>query len=43
VEKEDPTAGWVAPAAGGLGAFLLVVAVMVWRGRGRGRPDEYVV
>lgn len=43
VEKEEPTAGWVAPAAGGLGAFLLVVAVMVWRGRGRGRPDEYMV
>ncbi|MFE7766180.1 type VII secretion-associated serine protease mycosin [Streptomyces sp. NPDC057438] len=43
VEKEEPTAGWAAPVAGGLGVFLLVTAVMVWRGRGRGRPDEYVV
>lgn len=43
VEEEDPTVGWAAPAAGGVGAFLLVMAVMVWRGRGRGRPDEYIV
>ncbi|MEI5521657.1 type VII secretion-associated serine protease mycosin [Streptomyces brasiliscabiei] len=43
VEEEDPVAGWAAPAAGGLGVFLLVTAVAIWRGRGRGRPDEYVI
>ncbi|MER6102455.1 type VII secretion-associated serine protease mycosin [Streptomyces sp. NPDC001832] len=30
-------AGWLAPAAGGLGAVLLAVAVVLWRGRGN-RP-----
>ena len=29
----DP-AGWLAPAAGGLGAVLLALAVVLWRGRG---------
>ncbi|UUU20792.1 type VII secretion-associated serine protease mycosin [Streptomyces sp. DSM 40750] len=43
VEQEDPTAGWTAPVAGGLGVVLLVTAVVIWRGRGRGRPDEYVI
>ncbi|MEU9059434.1 type VII secretion-associated serine protease mycosin [Streptomyces sp. NPDC048430] len=31
----DP-AGWLAPAAGGLGAVLLALAVVLWRGRGAG-------
>lgn len=43
VEEEDPTAGWTAPAAGGLGVLLLITAVVIWRGRGRGRPDEFIV
>lgn len=30
-EDEDP-AGWLAPAAGGLGAVLLALAVVLWRG-----------
>ncbi|MDQ0797378.1 type VII secretion-associated serine protease mycosin [Streptomyces sp. B1I3] len=37
-EDERP-AGWLAPTAGGLGALLLAVAVVLWRGRntaGRG-------
>ncbi|WP_200302801.1 type VII secretion-associated serine protease mycosin [Streptomyces adelaidensis] len=42
-EEEDPAVGWTAPAAGGLGVVLLVTAVAAWRGRGRGRPDEYVI
>ncbi|MBW5256376.1 hypothetical protein JGS43_06365, partial [Streptomyces sp. P01-F02] len=29
-----PAAGWFAPAAGGLGAVLLALAVVLWRGRG---------
>ncbi|MFD4034248.1 type VII secretion-associated serine protease mycosin [Streptomyces sp. NPDC058637] len=32
--QEDP-AGWLAPAAGGLGAVLLALAVVLWRGTGR--------
>ncbi|MFJ8886152.1 type VII secretion-associated serine protease mycosin [Streptomyces sp. NPDC102402] len=31
----DP-AGWLAPAAGGLGAVLLALAVVLWRGRNTG-------
>lgn len=34
---DDGPAGWFAPAAGGLGAVLLALAVVLWRGRG-GRP-----
>ncbi|MGW4233750.1 type VII secretion-associated serine protease mycosin [Streptomyces sp. NPDC004980] len=33
-QDEDP-AGWLAPAAGGLGAVLLALAVVLWRGTGR--------
>ncbi|MEU1368114.1 type VII secretion-associated serine protease mycosin [Streptomyces sp. NPDC005803] len=34
---DDSPAGWLAPAAGGLGAVLLALAVVLWRGRnGRG-------
>ncbi|MCM2415142.1 MULTISPECIES: type VII secretion-associated serine protease mycosin [unclassified Streptomyces] len=33
--KDDGPAGWLAPAAGGLGAVLLALAVVLWRGRGR--------
>ncbi|MER8087567.1 type VII secretion-associated serine protease mycosin [Streptomyces sp. NPDC087532] len=37
-ERHDSgPAGWLAPAAGGLGAVLLALAVVLWRGRG-GRP-----
>uniref|UniRef100_A0AAU2VZQ3 Type VII secretion-associated serine protease mycosin n=1 Tax=Streptomyces sp. NBC_00008 TaxID=2903610 RepID=A0AAU2VZQ3_9ACTN len=35
-EDEGP-AGWLAPVAGGLGALLLALAVVLWRGR-NGRP-----
>lgn len=31
---DDGPAGWFAPAAGGLGAALLALAVVLWRGRG---------
>ncbi|MFE7749950.1 type VII secretion-associated serine protease mycosin [Streptomyces sp. NPDC057428] len=31
-QDEDP-AGWLAPTAGGLGAVLLTLAVVLWRGR----------
>ncbi|WP_326664144.1 type VII secretion-associated serine protease mycosin [Streptomyces sp. NBC_00385] len=31
---DDGPAGWFAPAAGGLGAVLLALAVVLWRGRG---------
>ncbi|MFE4449757.1 type VII secretion-associated serine protease mycosin [Streptomyces sp. NPDC056796] len=36
--KEDDRnpAGWLAPAAGGLGAVLLALAVVLWRGRNGG-------
>lgn len=36
---DDGPAGWFAPAAGGLGAVLLALAVVLWRGRG-GRPPS---
>ncbi|WP_155060117.1 type VII secretion-associated serine protease mycosin [Streptomyces blattellae] len=32
-EAEDTTSGWAAPLAGSIGGVLLVVAVVVWRGR----------
>ncbi|MDO0931700.1 type VII secretion-associated serine protease mycosin [Streptomyces sp. DG2A-72] len=32
-EAEDTTSSWAAPLAGSLGGVLLVVAVVVWRGR----------
>lgn len=32
-EHHDGPAGWLAPAAGGLGAVLLALAVVLWRGR----------
>ncbi|MEU1349846.1 type VII secretion-associated serine protease mycosin [Streptomyces sp. NPDC005786] len=35
---DDGPAGWVAPAAGGLGAVLLALAVVLWRGRGGRTP-----
>ncbi|MFJ2416944.1 type VII secretion-associated serine protease mycosin [Streptomyces brevispora] len=35
--EDDGPAGWLAPAAGGLGAVLLALAVVLWRGR-NGRP-----
>lgn len=31
--EDDGPAGWLAPAAGGLGAVLLALAVVLWRGR----------
>ncbi|MFG2601193.1 type VII secretion-associated serine protease mycosin [Streptomyces sp. NPDC048462] len=34
---DDGPAGWLAPVAGGLGALLLALAVVLWRGR-NGRP-----
>ncbi|MET9658180.1 type VII secretion-associated serine protease mycosin [Streptomyces sp. NPDC006510] len=33
---ESSAAGWLAAGAGGLGAVLLALAVVLWRGRGRG-------
>lgn len=36
---DDGPADWFAPAAGGLGAVLLALAVVLWRGRG-GRPPS---
>ncbi|MGW2085455.1 type VII secretion-associated serine protease mycosin [Streptomyces sp. NPDC001880] len=33
---ESSPAGWLAVGAGGLGAVLLALAVVLWRGRGRG-------
>ncbi|MFD8691193.1 type VII secretion-associated serine protease mycosin [Streptomyces sp. NPDC059651] len=35
---DDGPAGWLAPAAGGLGAVLLALAVVLWRGRGGRSP-----
>ncbi|MFJ2094132.1 type VII secretion-associated serine protease mycosin [Streptomyces sp. NPDC087901] len=35
---DEGPAGWLAPAAGGLGAVLLALAVVLWRGRGGRRP-----
>ncbi|MFE3906151.1 type VII secretion-associated serine protease mycosin [Streptomyces sp. NPDC059153] len=32
--RDSSPAGWLAPAAGGLGAVLLALAVVLWRGRG---------
>ena len=34
-EDDTDTAGWAGPLAGGLGAVLLVAAVVLWRGRRR--------
>ncbi|MFE2091274.1 type VII secretion-associated serine protease mycosin [Streptomyces sp. NPDC059460] len=31
--KDEAPAGWLAPIAGGLGAVLLALAVLLWRGR----------
>ncbi|MGI5453260.1 type VII secretion-associated serine protease mycosin [Streptomyces sp. CA-249302] len=36
----DDTSGWAAPLAGSLGGVLLVVAVLLWRGRRRARYDD---
>ncbi|MCI3275793.1 type VII secretion-associated serine protease mycosin [Streptomyces cylindrosporus] len=36
----DDTSGWAAPLAGSLGGVLLVVAVVLWRGRRRGRYGD---
>ncbi|MFI6650760.1 type VII secretion-associated serine protease mycosin [Streptomyces sp. NPDC050529] len=38
--EDDGPAGWLAPAAGGLGAVLLALAVVLWRGRGA-RPPAF--
>ncbi|MCX5113730.1 type VII secretion-associated serine protease mycosin [Streptomyces sp. NBC_00378] len=35
-QHENGAAGWLAAGAGGLGAVLLALAVVLWRGRGRG-------
>lgn len=37
--SQDDTASWAAPLAGGLGVGLLVVAVVLWRGRRRSHGD----
>ncbi|MEU6144882.1 type VII secretion-associated serine protease mycosin [Streptomyces sp. NPDC047081] len=39
-KSDDDTTGWAAPLAGSLGGVLLVVAVVLWRGRRRGRYDD---
>ncbi|MYW13207.1 type VII secretion-associated serine protease mycosin, partial [Streptomyces sp. SID2563] len=31
--EDDGPAGWLAPAAGGLGVLLLAAGVLLWRGR----------
>ncbi|MFD7943942.1 type VII secretion-associated serine protease mycosin, partial [Streptomyces sp. NPDC059744] len=31
--RDDGPSGWLAPAAGGLGAVLLAAAVLLWRDR----------
>jgi type VII secretion-associated serine protease mycosin len=38
--SEDDTSGWAAPLAGGFGGLLLVVAVVLWRGR-RPRYEDF--
>ncbi|MDF0373312.1 type VII secretion-associated serine protease mycosin [Streptomyces sp. KA12] len=35
-KEEGKPAGWLAPSAGGLGAVLLALAVVLWRGRNNG-------
>ncbi|MFC8674360.1 type VII secretion-associated serine protease mycosin [Streptomyces griseorubiginosus] len=37
--SQDDTASWAAPLAGGVGVGLLVVAVVLWRGRRRPHED----
>ncbi|MER6490421.1 type VII secretion-associated serine protease mycosin [Streptomyces griseorubiginosus] len=37
--SQDDTASWAAPLAGGVGVGLLVVAVVLWRGRRRSHED----
>ncbi|MER6246566.1 type VII secretion-associated serine protease mycosin [Streptomyces griseorubiginosus] len=37
--SQDDTASWAAPLAGGVGVGLLVVAVVLWRGRRRSHGD----
>ncbi|MFC8361008.1 type VII secretion-associated serine protease mycosin [Streptomyces griseorubiginosus] len=37
--SQDDTASWAAPLAGGTGVGLLVVAVVLWRGRRRSHGD----
>ncbi|MFF7951146.1 type VII secretion-associated serine protease mycosin [Streptomyces griseorubiginosus] len=37
--SQDDTASWAAPLAGGVGVGLLVVAVVLWRGRRRSHRD----
>ncbi|MFF4786594.1 type VII secretion-associated serine protease mycosin [Streptomyces griseorubiginosus] len=37
--SQDETASWAAPLAGGVGVGLLVVAVVLWRGRRRPHED----
>ncbi|WP_030321264.1 type VII secretion-associated serine protease mycosin [Streptomyces sp. NRRL B-3229] len=37
--SQDDTASWAAPLAGGVGVGLLVVAVVLWRGRRRSHAD----
>ncbi|MDX2699490.1 type VII secretion-associated serine protease mycosin [Streptomyces ipomoeae] len=37
--EDDDATGWAAPAAGGLGAALLITAVVLWLGRPR--PEEF--
>ncbi|MEU6253012.1 type VII secretion-associated serine protease mycosin [Streptomyces sp. NPDC047043] len=39
-KSEDDTSSWAAPLAGSLGGVLLVVAVVLWRGR-RPRYDDF--
>ncbi|WP_320773951.1 type VII secretion-associated serine protease mycosin [Streptomyces sp. CRN 30] len=38
---EDGALGWAAPVAGGLGVLLLGTSVVVWRGRGRTRVEDF--
>ncbi|MDL5200519.1 type VII secretion-associated serine protease mycosin [Streptomyces sp. ALI-76-A] len=39
-EEGDGPAGWAAPLAGGFGGVLLIVAVVVWRGRRGPRSQD---
>ncbi|MFF4789852.1 type VII secretion-associated serine protease mycosin [Streptomyces sp. NPDC001276] len=38
-EADDTASGWAGPLAGGAGGVMLVVAVVLWRGRREGEAD----
>jgi subtilisin family serine protease len=40
-ESDDGTSDWAGPLAGGAGGVLLIVAVVLWRGRSREGDDAF--